>query len=77
MIGGKLSEIKEEGGDIVFGDVLRVPSDTETIYRNGSHGDHVTIISALLVAKSNHRFQYVSEMGKVFMNSISIWLRMS
>lgn len=66
----KLSEIKEDGEDIVFGDVLRVKATTNTIYKNkeaqGTQGvDYVTIISALLVAKYVHRFKYVSEMGKV------------
>jgi hypothetical protein len=61
---GRIAEIKEEGDEIWFGDVLRIPSNTETIYKD--NGDFVTLISALLVAKNKSRFQYVSEMGKVW-----------
>jgi hypothetical protein len=65
---GRIAEIKEEGDEIWFGDLLRIPSNTETIYKD--NGDFVTLISALLVAKNKNRFQYVSEMGKVWQKNV-------
>jgi hypothetical protein len=58
----RLSEVTEDGEYIVFGDVLRVKNSTKTCYKD--RGEYVTIMSAMLVAKKNKRFQYIAEMNK-------------
>lgn len=52
----RLALVKEDGSDIVFGledggEFLRVPSTSETIYKDKSQGEFVTIMSAMLLAK--------------------------
>ena len=53
----RLALVTEDGGDIVFGlegggELLRVPSTSDTIYKDKSQGEFVTIMSAMLLAKN-------------------------
>ena len=41
---GRLAEVKEEGDMIVFGDELRVLSNTKTVYKDKSQDEFVTIM---------------------------------
>ena len=61
---GRLEEVKEEGDDIVFGDVLRVASTTPTNYKDKSQDDFVTVMSAVLLAKTRVRYKYIAAMHK-------------
>ena len=60
----RLAEVIEDGGDIVFGNELRVPKDMKTSYKDRSQNMHISILSAVILAKNPVRYKYISEMNK-------------